>query len=37
MGGERAYKGRLAKDRSPGDSRLSIASAKYASPPFCDV
>jgi hypothetical protein len=32
--GEHAYKGRLGKDRSPGESRHSIASAKWALPPF---
>ena len=29
-GGDRAYRGRLGKDRSPGESRHSIASPKYA-------
>jgi hypothetical protein len=32
-GGEHAYKCRLGKDRSPGHSRPSIASAKSPSPP----
>ena len=36
-GGERAYKGGLRKDRSPGESCLSIAGAKYASPPEASV
>jgi putative transposase len=30
LGGERAYKGRLGKDRTPDHSRHSIASAKYS-------
>ena len=33
LGGERAYKSRLGKDRSPGISSHSIASTEYASPP----
>ena len=36
-GGERAYTGRLEKDRSPGESCHSIASAKQASPPRTDL
>jgi hypothetical protein len=32
-GGERAYRGRLGKDRSLHDSCQTIARAKYASPP----
>jgi hypothetical protein len=32
-GGERAYKGRLGKDRSPSRSRRSIVSAEWASRP----
>jgi len=30
MGGERAYKGRLGKDRNLGETRNSTASAKWA-------
>src|ERR1700734_354292 len=33
LGGECAYVGRLGKDRIPGESRPSFASAKYASTP----
>ena len=33
LGGKRAYMGRLGKDRNPGESRLSVSSAKKASPP----
>ena len=33
LGGERAYKSRLGKDRSAGESRHSVATANYASPP----
>jgi hypothetical protein len=37
LGGTRAYKGHLGKDRSPRHSRYSIARAKYASPPVANA
>ena len=37
LGGERAYRGSPREGPSPRQSGRSIASAKQASPPFCDV
>ena len=37
LGGSRAYRCRLGKNRSPRHSRHSIASTKYASPPEADL
>jgi hypothetical protein len=37
LGGERAYRGRLGKDRSLRESRLSSASANRALPPVSDI
>jgi hypothetical protein len=36
LGGKRAYRTHLRKDRSPGESCHSIPSVKQALPPFCD-
>ena len=36
LGGERVYRARLGKGRSLGESRHSVASARWPSPPFCE-